>query len=39
VSEFVTKNYEKLVKTRAWEEFKENNPKMALNILSAVLKL
>ena len=39
VSEFVTKNYGKLVKTRAWEEFKETNPKIALNILSAVLKL
>ena len=39
VAEFVTKNYGKLVKTRAWEEFKETNPKIALSILSAVLKL
>ena len=39
VAEFVTKNYGKLVKTSAWEEFKETNPKLALNILSAVLKL
>ena len=39
VSEFVTKNYGKLVKTRAWEEFKETNPKIAFTILCEVLKL
>ena len=38
-SEFIVKSYGKLVKTCAWEEFKETNPKMALDILSAVLKL
>ena len=39
VSKFAFENHGKLVNTTSWEEFKKTNPTMAIDIMSAVLKL
>ena len=39
VSKFAIENHGKLVNTTSWEEFKKTNPTMAIDIMSAVLKL